>query len=158
MNKHAASLWVAWVLLIVFIVAIATAVGNWLLQGTKNYVESFKEQVNGEECNFLYLRPERICQDLSAIDATISNPSGKSVNGFKVVLFDIYGNVETKKVDFDLYRSTYNQKLTILKDEVVESVELIPFMDIQEKDGIRRIYCQNRKIVKSKVPFCDENR
>ena len=93
---------------------------------------------------------EPIATDIQVNDAPLKN--------IKVVLFDIYGNVKTKKVDFDLYRSTYNQKLTILKDDVIESVELIPFMDISERDGVRRIYCQNRKIVKNKVPFCDEKR
>ncbi|MEM2115356.1 MAG: hypothetical protein QXD62_01850 [Candidatus Woesearchaeota archaeon] len=155
-NKKGVSLWVSWVLLILLLVVGASIVGGWMISSTKESVKNMKERVDGELCAYLWIRTEKYCQEQSVVKLLLSNPSSRTVDGFKIITYDIYGNVYTKLIEDKLPRSTYQREFKVLKDNVIFSLEVIPFYLEKSGDDVYRVYCNSRKIVYEKVPFCDE--
>ncbi|MEM4396439.1 MAG: hypothetical protein QXR30_02160 [Candidatus Woesearchaeota archaeon] len=154
--KKSASLWISWTLLAMLLIVTGVFLGNWIINSAKTSVSNFREKVNEAGCNNLWLRTESFCQDLNVFYVTLSNPSLKSVAGFRIMLYDLYGNVITRVITERLPRSTFQKSFRILKDQVVQIVEIIPYYIDEEKNEQTLVYCNNRKIIYNKVPFCDE--
>ncbi len=155
--KKAASLWIAWVILLAIVVVSAAVVGKWWTTSSKNYISSMNTKFNTQQCNYLYFRIDSACQTLNSVKLTVDNPSSMDIDGLKVSMFDIYGDITNKEVNNQVLRSTYADTIVFLKDNVVTTLEITPFFEQNDNNGVTKVYCENKKIVINKLPFCDAN-
>ena len=156
--KKSASLWIAWVILLAIVVVSAAVVGKWWTQSSKNYIGSMNTKFNTQQCNYLYFRVKSACQTLNSINLVVDNPSSMDIVGLKVSMFDIYGNINNKEINNQILRSTYSDQITFLKDNVVTTLEITPFFEQSDDNGVTKVYCENKKVVIDKLAFCDANK
>ena len=141
-NKKADFIWISWVLLMAFAVAMSAAMYNWIFGYTKSSTEDIQNRaLNSQDCSYIGISVDSYCQDTKNIYLDITNRNSLKIDRVLVRMFDVYNDPvsETKEVRFILEPGK-TSKLTVPKNGLVKTIELVP---ATIKDNTE-IVCTNR--------------
>ena len=132
MNKRAIHIWVSWVLLMAFVIALSALMFEWTTSYTEEKsVELQKRTYDTTECAHIGLNIDYVCQDTTdtqVLYINITNTNDIAVDKLIFRFFDIHDvNVETKEQTLKL-KPGKSERLKILKQGTLKRAEVIPII------------------------------
>jgi len=141
-NKKADFIWISWVLLMAFAVALSAMMYNWIFNYTKSSAEKIEERaLNSQECSYIGISIDSYCQDTKNIYLDITNRNNLKVDNVLVRMYDVYNDpVSEAKEEQFILEPGKTAKLTVVKNGLVKTVEVVP----ATIKGKTEIICTNR--------------
>jgi len=148
-KKRGISLYVSWILLMMFIISLSAVMYNWYHQRAERSTEILKEQSTEDVCDKVGILIKDLCQNTQTLNINISNTRDIKVNQLIFGLIDIYKDPETKKVNITIYLGE-TEYIEIIKQGTLYQVDITPVVVV---DGITNV-CANSKIFKTIIAQC----
>jgi hypothetical protein len=150
MNKKAVSIWISWILIIAFTVAISTFMYSWIVGTTEQATESFKYVYDSAECDnvAVYIEACRQAQDLYI------NITNKMLLGVDGLIFRVhYSDFSSNTTELNVKLSPGEQKDYFIgydNTKNITSLEAVPVI----QTGNFRIICSARLARLDSVGLC----
>ncbi|MFH1053295.1 MAG: hypothetical protein V1740_02645 [Candidatus Woesearchaeota archaeon] len=127
-GKKSEYIWISWVLLFAFAVAMSALMYNWIFGYTKaSTYEIEKRTFDAQECEFVSIGINNIWQDTKNLYIDISNRNNLNIDKVIVRLYNIYGEpIEPLREKRVSIKPNGVKSIDIQKDGVVFRVEVIP--------------------------------
>ena len=148
-KKRGISLYVSWILLMMFIISLSAVMYNWYHQRAERSTEILKEQSTEDVCDKVGILIKDLCQNTQTLNTNISNTKDIKINQLIFGLIDIYKDPETKKINITIYPGE-TEHIEIIKQGTLYQVDITP---VVVTDGITNV-CVNSKIFKTIIAQC----
>ena len=149
-GKKGVSLWLSWVLIVAFIVALSVFMFNWMSSFTESQKDKIVRLTDGDECNYISLSIE-LCQNTQNLYINATNNQDVALDKLIFRVFDIYDDYQTKERNISI-KPGEKKKIELLKYGITTRIEIIPVI-IKPKDNTE-ITCQNRMIESTTINNC----
>lgn len=102
MNKKAVSIWISWILVIAFTIAISTFMYAWIVGTTETATEQFKYIYDRAECDNIAIQIDA-CKQAQDLYINVTNKLLLSVDGliFRVHYSDFSSNITNMSVSLN---------------------------------------------------------
>ena len=150
-NKRGQAVWLSFVLITAFAVAIGILVGTQIIQSSQRSAENIKEYVfDTEECNGVGISIENICQNPQALNIELSNIRNVRVDEVVLKIFDGSEDSETKNIAFSLEPGT-KKSLNVGKSRIAGRVEVMPVVYVEDVV----VTCKERTAEQDQIQDCE---
>ncbi|MBI4738323.1 hypothetical protein HY772_01960 [Candidatus Woesearchaeota archaeon] len=146
-GKRAASVWIAYVLLVAFVVSLSAVMFSFMTDYTRSATKDIKKTVfNTEECRSVSLSVESACFASQVLNITVQNRNYLRIDKLDFHLYDL----AKKPQAFNVTNVTMNpnrQKVVTLNTGMSQLgfVEVVPVILKQAPEGLFEIVCSDRK-------------
>ena len=150
-NKKAQAIWISWVILGAFAVALGIIVGTQMIQMSEKSSEEIKNYVyDTQECQSVGINIQNICQNPEALNIELANIRNIKLQEVLLRIFDGSGDAETKNIAFSLEPGK-EKTLSVGKSRIADRVEILPVINI---DG-SSIICRERTAEQNYIQDCE---
>jgi len=126
-TKKAVAIWMSWVLLTAFMVALSTFMYDWIINYSESSAEDIDATYRGESCSETAMKISG-CQDSENLKLEIENKGNLKITGLIFRLYDIYGDIESKEKDITI-KAGKIKYADILKQGTIQMLQSIPVLD-----------------------------
>ena len=148
-TKKGVSTYLAWVLIMAFVVTLSTLMFSFMTTQVKTHTEEIEQRTDLSKCDMTGFSITSFCQDESSLIFNITNTKNNEISGLKIQLFDLYDISSQNKINISIKPSD-SEKILVLKHGTLLQAEIIPKMDNEE----REYYCDSSKIILTPIEFC----
>ena len=150
-SKKADAVWLSWVLLLAFVVALSVFMFAWTEDRGEMFIGELRVMADTAECNSVRIGIRDICQRPQSIEMNITNRDSIAINQLAVNIYDVYvESPASHDININI-RPSDVQNIRILKQSTTHQIEIVPVL-ITEQD---LIYCYDRTIVETRIDYCD---
>ena len=150
-SKKADAVWLSWVLLLAFVVALSVFMFSWTEDRGEMFIGELRVLADTAECNSVRLAIRDICQRSQSIEMNITNRDSIPVNQLAVNIFDVYVENPASHDIMVNIRPSDVQNIRILKQSTTHQIEIVPVL-ITEHD---LIFCYDKTIIETRIDYCN---
>ena len=146
-NKRAASVWIAYVLLVAFVVSLSAIMFSFMTDYTRSSTKNIKKTVfNTDECRSVALSIESVCFSSQVLNITVKNRNYLRIDEVDVRLYDS----KNKPLGLNITNVSLNpnrEKIISINTgfSSLGFVEVIPRVIKEDVDGPFDIVCDERR-------------
>lgn len=150
MGKRGISVWVSWVLIMGFAIALGVFFFSWVKGFASESSDDIVERSDKITlCDSASLRIDKLCQDTQTLNINVTNVNTLKTDELIFRLIDIYEESELRNVNFTI-KPGETKGLILVKQGIVKQADVIPVIHKDRK----RIICENKKVALNKVEMC----
>ncbi len=142
------AIWMSWVLLVAFMVALSAFMYNWITGYTESSAERIETSYNEESCSSVAISVDG-CQKAEILNITISNKGDLEIDKVIFRLYDLYNNIESKDKVIAI-KAGETKQLELLKQGTIQRLESIPILIKGNKVTI----CRDRMHIFEDITSC----
>ncbi len=151
MNKSGQAIWVSFVILVAFAVALGVLIGQQMIESSQRSSEQIKEYVyDTQECSGVGINIQDICQNPQVLNMEVANIRNVKVEELFIKIFDGSGDAETKTVTLSIVPGDENT-LSIGKSRIADRVEIMPVIHVEDQV----IMCRERLAEQDYIQDCE---
>jgi hypothetical protein len=146
-GRRAESQWIAYVLIMGFVVSLSVVMFSFMTDYTRSSAKNIKKTIfNTEECQSVSLSIESACFSSQVLNITLQNRNYLRIDKLDFRLYDL----NNKPVGLNVTNVTMNpnrQKVVTINTGLdnLGYLEVIPIVFKQDPDGLFEIVCGDRK-------------
>ncbi|MFP4117472.1 MAG: hypothetical protein ACLFTR_00960 [Candidatus Woesearchaeota archaeon] len=149
-TKKADAIWLSWVLLLAFVVALSVFMFAWSEERGEMFAGELRVMADTAECNSVRIRIEDICQNPQSLEFNITNRESITVNQLSMNIYDVYVESPISR-DYDVdIRPADTRNVRVLKQSTTYQLEIVPVI-ITEDD---MIYCYEKSLTETGIDYC----
>ena len=135
--KRADFIWISWILLFAFAVAMSAVMYNWIYGFTQSSAREIeKRTIDSQECESVSLSVDAVCQNTKNLYIDLSNRNNLNIDKIIVRLYNIYGEpIEPLLTKTLSLKPKESLSLVMPKDGVVKRIDVVP-VTIQKRTEI----------------------
>lgn len=149
--KRGVSVYISWVLVMAFMILLGSLMFTWIINQVGSQTEKFSIIGDEQDCKEIFFSIDESCQDDFKVFVDISNTRNHRIDGFKIILFDIYDDFYESSIDFSINPGK-TDKISLLKHGTLNVIEMIPYFYSDDK---KKILCQNSKVSVENIKRCE---
>ena len=136
-GKKAVHIWLSWVLLMAFIVAMSAVMYNWIFGFTTSSTAEIERRVyDADECSYISLSIDDVCQTTTSLYMTVTNRNTLKIDKVIIKAFNTYGEPQAPANErLMVLEPSKTDRIIVEKEGVVSHVEIVP-VTFKEKDEI----------------------
>ncbi|MBI5398378.1 hypothetical protein HZB03_02840 [Candidatus Woesearchaeota archaeon] len=146
-GKRAASVWIAYVLLMAFVVSLSAVMFSFMTDYTRSATKDIKKTVfNTEECHSVSLSVESACFASQVLNITVQNRNYLRIDKLDFRLYDLAK--KPRALNITNITINPNRKKTITVNTGMSQlgfVEVVPVILKQAPEALFEIVCSDRK-------------
>lgn len=149
-GKRGVALWLSWVLMVAFLVAISVFMFKWTTNYSKYHADTLEEISDSVECDSVGLSIDAVCQTTQLLTINVTNRNSLQIDQVVLNIYDIYmENVQTKKKNVSISPGK-SDTIQIIKQGTTRQIEVTPVF-FSEK---HIIHCNQKTALSDQVGFC----
>ncbi|MFW6230891.1 MAG: hypothetical protein ACOC32_02610 [Nanoarchaeota archaeon] len=149
-SKKAEALWISWVLLLAFVVALSVFMFNWTQERNQVFANELNVMSDTAECDSVGIYVENICQNPQALYMNISNKNSIQIDQLALNIYDVYlENLLSREVNVSIYPSE-KENVQVLKQATTQQLEIVPVV-FTETD---KIFCYKKTVIVNNIDYC----
>jgi hypothetical protein len=149
-TKKSQAVWISWVLLVGFVVAISAFVAQQIISMTEKNANDLEQYVyDTQECTLAGLDINYICQNSEVLNMNVSNIKDIKVDELLIRVFDGSGDAETLNQQINIDPGT-TKTLNVGKSRIAKRIEVLPVLHINDKI----VVCSSRLVEKDNIQDC----
>ena len=149
-SKKADGLWISWVLLLAFVVALSTFMFNWTQSRNEVFAKELQVMADTAECDSVSIRVQESCQNPQLLNINISNSNSIKVDQLVFNIYDVYlENPLTRVKNITIFPSEV-ENLKILKQSTTQQLEIVPVVFTEED----KIFCYKKTLTLTDIDYC----
>ncbi len=149
-SKKADAIWLSWVLLLAFVVALSVFMFAWSEERGEMFAGELRVMADTAECNSIRIRIQDICQNPQSIEMNVTNSESITVNQLSMNIYDVYvESPVSRSVDVNI-RPSDVRNVRVLKQSTTYQIEIVPVI-ITDDD---MIYCYERTVTETGIDYC----
>ncbi len=149
-SKRGISVWVSWVLIMGFAVALGVFFFAWIKGfaiGSSGEIAERSDRIT--LCDSVSIRIDKLCQDTQTLNMNVTNSNSLKTDELIFRFYSIYEEPELRSTNFTL-RPSETKNLMLVKQGIVKQAEAIPVIYKDRK----RIICENKRVTVTGIPIC----
>ncbi|RLE37458.1 hypothetical protein DRJ17_06535 [Candidatus Woesearchaeota archaeon] len=147
-NKRGIAIWMSWVLLIAFMVALSAFMNQWITGYSRSTAEDIETTYDEESCTRVALDISG-CQESEKLNIEVENNGDLSIDKIIFRLYDLYSEVESKEKEVDI-KAGKTKYVEVLKQGTIHMVESIPVLVSDDAVTV----CRNKMHVLEDIETC----
>ncbi|MFC1753051.1 hypothetical protein ACFL96_06610 [Thermoproteota archaeon] len=154
-EKKAASLWLSWVLLFAFVIAISALSYRFIVPMVQDTTEDVKKVVfNTDECRQAAISLEEVCQDSTAqhLNMTIRNRNYIRIDELRFQWFDA-NNVPVSSSELEVKHAPNRAKKYSVDTGTSSVLGFVKVTPVLQKEGMT-IICGEKAASTTTIPDC----
>lgn len=148
-TKKGVSVYIGWVLIMAFMVALSTLMYSFMTSQVKTQTEQIESRTDLTRCDQTGFSVTSFCQDDSSLIFNITNTKNTKITGLKIQLFDLYDEGAQVEITMTI-KASDSEKISILKHGTLQQAEIIPKTSNQD----RTFYCDSSKTILTPIETC----
>ena len=150
-SKKAEAIWLSWVLLLAFVVALSAFMFGWSTERNELFASELRVMADTAECDSIGIRVDDICQNPQSLNMNVSNRDSIAVSQLAMNVYDVYmENPLSREVDVSI-RPAESENVRVLKQSTTQEVEIVPVIITQDN----KIFCYERALTIADIDYCD---
>ena len=147
-SKKAIAIWLSWVLLMAFMVALSAFMYNWITTYTESSAEEIEITDMEESCSSVAIEVSG-CQEAETLNIELSNKGNLRIDQVVFRLYDIYNNIESKEKEIKV-KAGKTKEIKLLKQGTIQMLESIPVL---VKDN-KKTLCRDKMYTLENITIC----
>jgi len=147
-SKKAVAIWMSWVLLTAFMVALSAFMYNWIAGYSESSAEDIAATYGQGSCSSAAIEVSG-CQESERLILEINNKGNLKIDKIIFRLYDLYGNIESKEKDVNV-KAGKTKDIKVLKQGTIQILESVPVL---VKDG-DKIVCRDKMHTLENITTC----
>lgn len=149
-SKKGAALWLSWVLLLGFVVAISAFMFTWTSGQNEKFAKDLRKMSDTAECDSTGLIIQNICQNPQVLYMNITNKNTIKIDQLVFNIFDVYLDAPLSRTVNVSLKPSEIESIEILKQSTTQQVEITPVI-LTDED---QIFCYSKAVTISDIKFC----
>lgn len=146
-GKRGASVWIAYVLLVAFVVSLSAIMFSFMTDYTRSATKDIKKTVfNTDECRSVSISVESACFASQVLNITVQNRNYLRIDKLDFRLYDLAKKPRALNIT-NVTMNPNRQKIVTVNTGLTSLglVEVIPIVFKQAPEGLFEIVCSDRK-------------
>lgn len=149
-SKKGVDIWVSWVLLLAFVVALSAFMFTWFNEQNDKLAGDLRVMSDTAECDSVGLHVEDICQNAQVLYINISNKNSIRIDQLVFSVFDVYLESPVLRTVNLTLRPSEVEALQVLKQATTQQLEITPVI-FTESD---KVFCYRKAVTLTGIEFC----
>ena len=149
-SKKAAAIWLSWVLLLAFVVALSVFMFAWTEERSEMMAGDIREMSDTSECNSVRLRIDDICQTGTSLHMNITNAGSIAIDQFSFNIIPTYDREISNPTIYTNIRPSEVEGVRVLKQHNTAQAEIIPVLHRDDS----RIFCYVSSVTERGIDRC----
>jgi hypothetical protein len=149
-GKRGVALWLSWVLMVAFLVALSVFMFRWTSNYTQYHVNTLEQISDTSECDTVGISVDSVCQNTQVLNINLTNRNNLKIDQVVINIYDIYmETVQTKTKNITLSPGK-SESIQMIKQGTTRQVEITPvfFTDTNV------VHCNQKTALSDQISFC----
>lgn len=147
-NKRGLAPYISWILIMSFVVSLSVFMYSWIGDNVETSTSQIIDRNEETLCSDVGFSVVSACQNSKTLNMNVTNIDLLTIKEFKIRLFDLYDNVESKTILLTI-RPSDTEYVKILKQGTQKQVEIIPV--IKSKNDV---LCIESMVTLQNIEIC----
>lgn len=150
LKKRGVALWLSWVLMVAFLVAISVFMFKWTTNYTQYHATQLEELSDTSECDSVGISIDSVCQNSQFLIVNVSNRNNIRIDQLVINIYDVYlDNIQTKEKNLTLYPSK-SDSFQLIKQGTTRQIEITPVFFTERN----KVHCNQKTTTTTSILFC----